>query len=448
MDKVRDRTYLALDNIQVDTFRFNCFTAEEGIDLLKQKSDIDLIICDFEKEFLNGFKLFNYFKKANIQIPLILYTDENIHNLKEFDGFNILNPKNMCISPSVEQRMFQNHIRGILNPEKTFELVDKMENEFDCVRIIYFLRFNKSLCDVYLKISESKFVKIINEGDNYTRKFIEKFTDKKVKFLFIKKEVYENFCVNVLKTPFLIFREDSETLDKEEVHSTTVEVIHNLIDYIGISPMVISLVDQVVEKIGNDLDRKEDLSKLLLQMRDKRDYLYDHSYLVAYLSCAICMEMNWDSESTRKKLTMTAMLHDIGIEDADMALAIELNLPSVTSYSKEQIDNFKKHPTKNAEMVRKSSRLPPNIDEIIEKHHENPKMTGFPRGLNATSITKISGIFNLAHNFINELYGHDFNAEKIPMILKKIEKEYDKGNYRNAVAALLAIMKKSNKPSS
>lgn len=441
MDKVRDQTYLALDNLGIDTYRFNCFSAEEGIDLIKQKTDIDLIICDFEGEYLNGLKLFKHFKKENISIPVLIYSDDKIEEMKVFDGFKDLNLKNTSTLTDTPQRKFEAIIASLLSTDVTFETSDYKENDFDRVRIVYFLRFNQSLCDVYLRLSENKYVKIINEDDPYTRSFIEKFTDKKVKFLYLKKDSYELFCVNVLKTPFLIFNK-GEDQDMEEVCLSSVEVIHSLVDSVGISPMVIALVDEVADNIGDDLERTDGLNEMLAKMRNKRDYLYDHSYMVAYVACAICLEMEWDSDATRKKLTMAAMLHDVGIDDPDLALAVELGLPTLSDYSDLKIKLFKLHPSNNAKLIRESSRMPPNIDDIVENHHESPKMNGFPRGLNATSITKISGVFNVAHFFVNELYGCDFNPKEIPRILKKAEVDFDKGNYRSAVKGLLGTMKK------
>lgn len=441
MDQGRDKTYLALDNLGVDTYRFNCFSAEEGIDLLLQKNDIDLIICDFESEYLNGLKLIKHFKKEKISIPVLIYSDDKVEEMKVFDGFKELNSKNRSVLTDCPQREYEEIITNLLSTDVVFETSDYKENDFDRVRIVYFLRFNQSLCDVYLRLSENKYVKIINEDDPYIRTFIEKFTDKKVKFLYIKKDAYERFCVNVLKTPFLIFNK-GEDEDAEEVCLSTVEIIHSLVDTMGISPMVISLVDEVANNIGADLERADGLNEMLAKMRNKRDYLYDHSYMVAYVSCAICLEMEWDSDATRKKLTMAAMLHDIGVEDADLALAVELGLSSLSDYSDLKIQLFKQHPSNNANLIRQSSRMPPNIDDIVEKHHETPQMNGFPRGLNATSITKISGVFNLAHFFVNELYACDFNHKEIPRILKKAEVDFDKGNYRSAVKGLMGTMKK------
>ena len=436
--EVKDRVFFAITNSNLTFQTHHFFSIKDACDFLNDKNHVDMIVLGNFEDEKNYNTLFKYLNLNSLKTPIIAF-DNNQSNDLENEILKV-SDRSVMLAFDVGQADFENEFYYILTQNRVGDFAKRNTN-FKKVKIVYFLRFNKALCDIYIKLSEDKYVKIINAGDEYKRDFIYKFTDKRVRFLFISEDDYEKFSASVLKTPFLIYTKEADNIDNMELCSATLEIIHDLIFTTGISPQVIKLVDTVANKIESDINRKNQLRDLLFRLKNRRDYLYDHSYLVAYLSIAICREMEWDSESTRNKLTYAAVFHDVLIDDSDLAFAFDLGLDDLSKYTEKDIEHYKKHPELTARMISECNRLPPNIDKIVLQHHERPNGTGFPRRLSATNISKLSGIFNLCHEFVNEMYRYNFEASKLPTILRKLDTHYSKGNYRDGMAGIKKALK-------
>jgi response regulator RpfG family c-di-GMP phosphodiesterase len=66
-----------------------------------------------------------------------------------------------------------------------------------------------------------------------------------------------------------------------------------------------------------------------------------------------------------------------------------------------------------------------------------PDGKGFPRGLDAHRITQLCAVFNIARTFVNLLFKHDFNEAKMPGILSYFIKNYNVGNYKQPLKAMI-----------
>lgn len=436
--EARDRVFFAITNSPLVFQVHHFFSTKDACNFIDGKNHVDIIVLGQLELSEDYITIINHLNTNNLKTPIIAFDTDQNYDLE--NEILKINDKSVMLGPDVRQGHFENEFYYLLTQNRVGDIAED-KAIYKKIKIVYFIRFNKALCDIYLKLSDDKHVKIINAGDEYKRELIYKFTDKRVRFLYIKESDYEKFSASVLKTPFLIFTEEAKGIDCMELCSATLEIIHDLIFTTGISPQVVKLVDTVASKIESDINRKNQLRDLLFRLKNRRDYLYDHSYLVAYLSIAVCKEMEWDSESTRNKLTYAAIFHDVLIDDSDLAFSFDLGLDDLSKYTEKEIERYKKHPEITAQMISECPRIPPNIDEIVLQHHERPNGTGFPRRLSSTNISKLSGIFNLCHEFVNELYRYGFESDKLPTIIGKLNTLYSKGNYRDGMAGLQKVLK-------
>ena len=148
--------------------------------------------------------------------------------------------------------------------------------------------------------------------------------------------------------------------------------------------------------------------------------------------------MEWKSGEFKEKLGHASILHDITLDNPDLAMAIDLESNDLENYHEEVINESKKHPLVIAEMVASESHIPTNVDNIIANHHEKPEQTGFPRQLSSNRISQLEGVFNVAHGFVNELYRTNFDEASYPQIIEDMKKRFDTGNYREAIKGLSA----------
>jgi len=439
--KLKDRLNLYLDNLPTSVEVIETSDISQMKDLLEQIMGIDIVLTCHENSSFEGMKIASSLLK-DYDCDLVVNTEENLEGSLEYKSFEALNERSHLIQNDVNCETFHNLVLDILKRRKDLSF-EYTEEEYRKVRLIYFLRCNKVLCDVYIKLSEEKYIKILKKGDIYTRDDLQKYREKKIKFLYVQSEDYEEFGAGLSKTPFLIEDKNLDPKYVEDAIINTLDIVHEMVSESGVTDEVINLVDYSVYQIENTLEDDRILSRLLASFKDRKDYLLDHSYMVAYFSNSVCSNMDWDSEEIRKKLSYAAMLQDLTLADPELAMAVNLQTADMVNYTDEQIAYYKSHPQQICELVKKNNKIPLNVDEILLSHHEKPEGNGFPRALSSHRVTQLSAVFIVAHSFVDELYREEFDLDKVSTILARMKKRFSTGNYQKPFDGLMNVFKKT-----
>lgn len=437
-DKARSSFEMVLDNCPFNVSVIEAASLKKSMERFDEKGPFDLVLMLHNAEKMNAEDFYLYARDKNDKTNFFIISDENIESLPGLAGFVTDRKFNEIIPLSTSTSQLTQKIAEIYQ-EKTNLSFTYEEVEYKKIRTSYFLRFNKTLCDVYVKLSEQKYVKILNKGEIYTRQDIKKWSEKKMKFLYIENQDFEEFKEEYARTPFLVMDKDLTPESSEEASLAAIELVHEIVKEIGVTEEVVNLVDYTVFQVESNLQKGSPLEDLLKKMHDRKDYLNDHSYMVAYMSAQISEKMTWDTEEIRKKLATAAILHDITLDNPELAMAVDLGLPELQKFPAEEVQNYKKHPMEVAQLVKESDskEIPPNVDEILLYHHENPEGSGFPKGLNADRIPALCAVFNVAHAFVNEMYRVDFDNAEIPHILMHMKQRFAVGQYLNAMTGLV-----------
>ncbi len=438
---IRQLYTMLLDNIIENVDIVPAISGKQAINTLKKDMNFDLILCDFRMEDGNGAIVYEFINKKTKKIPFLLFTTENINDLSEFKDFFRSNALNHFIRKPIKPAKFKEEISQVISRINT-NFVTESESFFKKIRYIYFLRFNKVLCDIYVKLSKDKFIKFINKHDEYTKDHIKKYLREGEQFLYIREEDYNNFAISFAQTPFLIQSENYKSDQLENAVTNTIEIVHELIQSTGIENTVVSLVDNCVSKINSDSATTVDrLASLLNRVRNRKDYINDHSFLVAYTASAICKKMNLTTDIIFEKVTYAALLHDSLLDDPQFAWEADspTSLPSLINYSQVQLELLKNHPVETAKIISEANRFPKDVELIVAQHHENPEGTGFPRNLTAVKTSPMVAIFLVSHAFIYEIYRIDFDSSKYGTIIRGMKKRFSKGNYKQPMKALVTL---------
>lgn len=436
---IRQFCSLIIDNITDNIIIQECKSSLEAIEVIKADKDFSLIVCDQEMPGGSGDLLVEFLVQENIDIPFIYHTS---CYLKEFPVVELfINQRENCfyLQKPTPVDEFKKCILKIIKEENIGE-------EYKRIRILHFLRFNKTLCDVYIKLDyNNKFLKIINADERYHKSDIDKYIDKSLNYLYIKREDFERFSKSFQQTPFLSFINDSSS-DKEDQLVRVHEVLRGLLLSVGIDKNVPLLAEKYFNNIDKLSRDNEELSKLLFQMRSSKNYLYEHSYLTASIGCYLLSKMEWANRSHSEKLCQAALLHDITITDPEIALVHDLDSSQMRNFSKEEIQKFKNHPHDVVNLLREESYFGPDVEYMILAHHDHPEknethnMIGQSYGGN---IRPLAAVFVLAHEFTRLLYLNNFDEDSHRDILTYLFNAYNVGNYKDVLNALYETLELS-----
>ncbi|MBF0361337.1 MAG: HD domain-containing protein [Oligoflexia bacterium] len=431
-DRERQIYSIYLDNL-IDGLSiaeaYSCNMAKEV--LANFGSEISLIIYTNNT---NDCGLYPFIKDHYPNIPFVFLSPDLPEEISELSGFKTHNPKNDSIITPVPPNDFKLAVIKILKPL----LVNKSLSAFQRVKLIHFLRFNRVLCDVFLKLSDQKYVKVFKENCKYTKEEIDKLRSKDVDYLYIKNSDFERFQVTFNKMPFLIF--DTSKMSEQDIIdaiSMTNLMLNHIINSMGFSNDAITLAEKSVEQTIKLIEKNKSLTNLIFEMRNKKDYLYDHSYLTTIVCCEILRQMDWSDDRNVDQLCMASLLHDITLTNSDLALVLDQNDPELKKFSKEDIKNYIEHPTKICTMLEKIDFVPTEVINIIHQHHEAPQGGGFPERIRAMKLPVLSCTFILAHTYVKKIYRSNFDYQKNNEIVFELKKDYDVGNFKPLLDAFI-----------
>lgn len=417
-------------------------SGQEAIAILQRDQSFDLVLSDYNMPGGSGGELYTFIKKNQIKVPFLLFSGRNIIEMPEFSTFFedfVGNGK--LLKPATGEELWEK-IEYALNAaqyqkESTPEFVQG--ESFRSGEIDLFLRFNKAPCDVYLRLGNGKFVKIVHRDGINIIEVVQKYYEKGIKELFVAKDDYFDFT-DALVDVMTSTSKMAESLPSCRIVQnleTGHQVFKKQLEEFGISPKLLDLAHATVESSIKLMSLNSQLEQLLKGLQASPSQFFSHCLLTSYLSCTIVSKTRWGGPNTEQKLAMASFLHDILLQwDSDYTLETSQHLDKG-----EMNSEFYNHPLKTAEMVRKIKELPADIDHIIFEHHETPNSLGFPRKMAASSISPLGAVFIIAHECGLELLSAlETGPELRQKILTKFAGFYDRGNFKEAFVGLKSIL--------
>lgn len=317
------------------------------------------------------------------------------------------------------------------------------DNDFCRIRPYQFMQYSFSICDVFLKLSSKKFVKIMNSGEVFTKEIIQHYNNKGLGHFYIKKEDYEKYLEDISKTLDEYLEKDISGAGlQREIQLAAMENIHRKLMHLGVSESFLESAQKTADSVLRSMNKNEKLWAIFLKHINNSQFVFEHSLICAYLSCAVAKEIEWESEFIRRKLVMASLLHDITLQDEKSVSIRDSEDDIYLSLTLEEQKRFLKHPSECAEIVKNLPNIPTNVETIIHEHHERPDGSGFPRKLNANTITPLSCIFIIAEDFIHRvglLDRSDDFKKKRDGVLQDMGAIYSKGNFKSPFNGLVNL---------
>lgn len=402
-------------------------------DLMKTKDieqEIAVVILQYPQFGLNELKeCLSYFSSP---IPILFVTDEN--HLTQLHHNVAYSPLVTRVCYNADQMILEKTFQRLINLKKR----NQKNNEPFLVFPTLFIDFEfKIQCDLYLKLSEDKIVKVFRKGSVVGPEDFDKYISKgAVESFHVKKSDYES-----ISNSFFVRLQDKlapENLKSENLLScakTVHKSLRSTIIQLGIKDEVLKVADATVGMIQAFSKKNPKVNSVLTKLMKKNDYFYEHSMMLTFVSTAIAKEVDWEPYVTAEKLAFASFFHDIGTEDEEIAL---MNFEKVEAdeFGKKRIQDYKLHPSLAVEFMDSVSEIPSDAHRIVGMHHENQDGTGFPKGLDWKAIFPLAAVFIVAEDFVNCVYQGGVASWYVEDVLNDFDERYTKGNFKRAAKGL------------
>lgn len=452
------KVLIITDNIEQGTHLQNLFRANfpkiKTIVSENSEKAVDDILMDDE---LYLFTIIDCAHRG--EEPTDIY--QTVRELRENSAIVMLGPKaliqsrapanfydqhdaNSALISPIDAIEFRKVVTGILLfvekeqiEEATFEAPKK---NFLQVKIRNFFYFNKFSYDVFFEVSDNRFLKIIHKDEKYAPDLILKYARKRAKYLYLEKEDHLKYLETSAALAVKAFTEPHMSDDQRIAHQIRgISIILEHIRTIGVSEIVITLTNELIQSASRMFEKYKDLQQILNQFKDDDKDVPVQALMTLYVCEAIVHELGWKADITRGKLGLASVIHDVFVFDEDLLKIRSIKDPHLKDFDPRTVDEFKLHPKKSGDFAAQFNGYS-DVDFIVREHHERPDGKGFPAGSNSTQLTALSCLFILANNFVLEISGRGISKKSIATVLAEFGEDYQMGNFRDPLKALVKAL--------
>ncbi len=380
--------------------QYNVNSAENGkvAKEILSISQYDLVVSDIQMPYFTGVDLLEWIKR-NKPCPVILMT--GFAQILETQRADQLGADDF-ISKPFSSKDFIEKIEKILGSEAEQKAAIIAENPLDVnkqfckVSIEDFISKTHTECSVYIKLSNSKYVKVTHKGGKIPEDKILLFKEKGIDHLYIRQEdfrVLVGFSVLVAKAIASSGQVDKEKKSRFMKH--TGELISQQAFASELDPASFSNAKDFITTAVDVLTEDDETFSLLDYLKTHTDHLYAHSIGTSMLSVMIAKELGWQSPQTLFKLAFAGLFHEIGMKEIPREI---LEKPRV-KLSTEERQLIETHPTRGKEILESLKMAPSEAILVAYEHHENALGQGYPRRINHKQMHPLTKIVQVADMF-------------------------------------------------
>lgn len=398
--------------------------------------EFDVVISDIQMPGMNGIELLEWSIK-NRPVPFIIMT--GFSTILETQSAYDLGAKEF-ISKPFKNAEFLACLNKVLGIDDQLLVVDSPA-DFCKISIDEFVSGKKVEFDIFVRLSDSKYVKIAHKGEDLVRDRIAHYKEKGVKHLFIKKYDFNQLVGFNLHLAGMIQSKKNISHEKKvNFLKYTGQVILAKAFMLGVDKEVFSEAHTLVDLTITALTDSKECLDLLGMLNGHSDVIYAHSVGVAIYSVMIAQRMGFESNQAFFKLSMAALFHDIGKKEIPVEL-LEKHRSLLDADDRKILDS---HVTKGQEIMLSINGIPEDVAQLVLEHHEDVAGLGYPMGSEKKRQHPLSKILQLANQFVGlALVGPHNPGMSGPEAIMHIETKFNGRYDEKAMLALKSLFKLS-----
>lgn len=331
---------------------------EELKSFLTLGSDIEILVIDDPQESIIQSLV------LETQIKNILVLSDKTFSLKQSKSF----PRN-----SVESLI--DHLKTIL--------VSKVTNQagYISIPVDSLIHFKMLPFDLFIKISDEKYLKRIPANEDIDESTIEGFKTKGIIEMHFERKNNRDFSLMLLNNMINKVESDYSTEDAKskatnEVFLTTKEIVQS----VGLPPKVVQVCESVMERITTDvMSHKDKLSSYITETKTATNLNFQYRFmeLTSYIATQIvALSDSGNKDEKIKTIVFASFFCDISLKtSSQLEYRSEESIKDLWPEDKKFIQDHAYHAS---EIVSKYKNAPDLAGEIVKQHHGALDGKSFP----------------------------------------------------------------------
>lgn len=355
--------------------------------------DYDLVVSDIQMVKTSGLELLRWVN-ANKRVPVILMT--GFMELLETHEASQLGVSGILSKPFKREdllTLIQTVIETKENKKK--ETID-LDNEYCKISIDDFVTGSSINFDIYIRISNTKYLKIANSGQDISVDRIKTYKQKNLNYLYLSKPDFKRY-VGFNSTLAKAVGETDKIDHKKKVNflKHTSEVLLEQMHQGQLDAEDYAYTKNIVEVTTSVIVDNKTTFNLLEMLNSQHNALYAHSVGVSFYSALIGKKLGWKSASNLFKLSMSGLFHDVGKKEIPTAILKKSRL----ELTPEDVQLLETHSLRGMEILSQIPDMQSDVLQIVVQHHENILGTGYPSHVKASRIHPMAKVVAVADEF-------------------------------------------------
>lgn len=284
------------------------------------------------------------------------------------------------------------------------ENVDKLDQEVSAdddnyrpIRAATFIAGKSSFFDLYVKIHDGRYVKILQANDVFSPERLKAYLAKGVQQFYIRLEAQEHYLKYCDKLTAALLKTTSAS---EEVRvSQTLNQGQETLSYLrnnGVNEKLLQYSERFAQNLATlvqqiNFPENTMLTKFLSDIAS-----HEHGVSTSILASMLAKSLNFEAEKSVHIVGLASLLHDIALVDMDEKFRKE----DEQKFSPDELKLYQQHPTKSVEMLKAMKGIEPGVLQAIEQHHERRNRGGFPNRLGSNQINRIAEFVGISEEFL------------------------------------------------
>ncbi len=194
--------------------------------------------------------------------------------------------------------------------------------------------------------------------------------------------------------------------------------------------MSIEQVNHVTHAILSETLDHEEAYIALIRTREFSPALYDHALAVSTLGVLLGRAVGLDDEELQH-LAYAGLFHDSGL----LKIPEALHRP-ILELSESEFGIYQSHPKRGIDFVTQQTPLPDEVQTLIREHHVALDGSGYPSGIEPSTIRPASRILRIVDEYDELLSGHQSGTpQTVRVALQGLYQQGKKGSLDGGLVA-------------
>ena len=260
----------------------------------------------------------------------------------------------------------------------------------------------QSYFDLYVKLGEGKYIKILRAGESFSSDRIDSYIKKGTKSFYIPQADHERYLAHCQKILDKALNSPKLSIEvKSKMTGKMGDEVLNFMEKVGLSENTIKYAKDFTEhslKLVSQmkLNRNETIAKFLNDISNT-----EHGVGVSMLASLMSHNMGFSSTKAVHLIGLSSLLHDIGLQgESSESLRNENEL----EMSKEELEIYYNHPEIGRDILANIPVLDSIVPQVAFQHHERRDREGFPKKTKLGNLSPVAEIVGVCDEFLRRIH--------------------------------------------